>query len=66
MQQNAAGNTELAASLQAAISSLGNVSGVEAVNVDAPAYTPVQGIDGIMLPTFECRFGRYGSEGREH
>ena len=36
---NAAGNTELAASLQTAINSLGNVSGVEAVNVDAPAYT---------------------------
>ena len=51
---NAAGNTELAASLQAAISSLGNVSGVEAVNVDAPAYTPVQGIDGIMLPTLNA------------
>lgn len=38
---NAAGNTELAASLQTAINSLVNVSGVEAVNVDAPAYTQV-------------------------
>ena len=51
---NAAGNTELAASLQTAINSLGNVSGVEAVNVDAPAYTPVQGIDGITLPTLNA------------
>lgn len=51
---NAAGNTELAASLQTAINSLGNVSGVEAVNVDAPAYTPVQGIDGMTLPTLNA------------
>lgn len=51
---NAAGNTELAASLQTAINSLVNVSGVEAVNVDAPAYTPVQGIDGITLPTLNA------------
>ena len=63
---NAAGNTELAASLQTATNSLGNVSGVEAVNVDAPAYTPVQGIDGMTLPNIGMGFGRYGSEGREH
>ena len=51
---NAAGNTELAASLQTAINSLVNVSGVEAVNVDAPAYTQVQGIAGITLPTLNA------------
>ena len=33
---------------------LETVSGVEAVNVDAPAYTPVQGIDGMMLPTLNA------------
>ena len=61
---NAAGNTELAASLQTAINSLGNVSGVEAVNVDAPAYTQVQGIDGIALPTLNADLE--GMAGRKH